>query len=235
MATIQSLSLDELQTEIHVLVSNDSDTPSSSDDDYTIRKSLINQAILAWEGEREVQWRDLWTTETSGGTVAAGTTSYAVSATDFKFPGGYIILDDGTNQQKIKVIPPRQAQKYTSDVKLAYFTGNPKDGWTVNLLWTPATGDGTVGSTIKYDYFKYATKLDSGSDVSEISDPMFIVYYVAAELKRMEDDFNSFSALQAKAANALQQMRIANNVGYLHEDFTMEDDSLEEYGIAFGA
>lgn len=226
--------LSTLQGHLHRLVANDADTPASTDDDWTIRKDLMNQAIYAWENESDVLWRELWKKETSGGTVAAGTTSYTVSANDFKRPGGYLVLDDGTNQTKIKIIPPHTAQKYQNDVRLAYFTGNPQDGYTLNLLWTPATGDGTTGSTITYDYYKTADQLSASADIPEMPDPMFIVYYAGAEVKRMEDDLNSFTTLNAKAAQSLLQMRVANFTGSPYELSTLEDEGADEDGYAFG-
>ena len=100
MATI-GLTESDLQDAIHVLYENDPTTPASTDDDYTIRRRLINIMINRWENNMGTLWNELWTNTSvvSTGatlTIAASTKTYA-APTAFLFPGGFVKVVDGTD------------------------------------------------------------------------------------------------------------------------------------------
>jgi len=81
--------------------------------------------------------------------------------------------------------------------------------------------------TIRYNYYKYATKLSTGSDTFEMSDPMFTVYYVLSELKKEEGDTASASI----ATQKLESMRTRNEMSAWNEG----DSLLSKTGDGFGS
>lgn len=226
MATQEPYTLADLQAKSYVLDQNDTSTPAAGDDEYIIALSLFNNAIQVWANENEVEWNELWRTNTNGGTVTAGTVSYSQvsSAPSFKFPGGWIRLVSGTTVKKIPVIKPEEAQLHAGvDNYQCYFTGSPAIGYTLNLCWTPVVGGTYTGYTIQYDYYKFPDELVSDTDKPEMSDPMFIVYWAVAQLKRMSNDSNGYAVMFGQAQNSLANMRTMNAKQAIYQD-NMADD-----------
>lgn len=234
MASNAPYTLDDLQTRIHTLVENDSDTPESTDDEYTIRLNLINQSIGKWETE-DTLWDELWTTYTHGSTVSTSTT-YTLTFTDFRFAGGAVQLVLNGATTYVEVISPEQSQ-IQLDRRVVWFTGNNKDGWTLNLGWTPASGDGTYGATIKIPYYKYATRFTSASASTakpEMSDPNYIVYDVAAAKSLMESRNNQFSIYNTEALIRLDKMKTINELGPHYQNGQVEDNDSIAYNSVMG-
>lgn len=228
MANAQPLTLTQAQNLIHTQLEGDTDTPGSSDDDYKLRTALINRFITDWENTRGVLWNELWDTDDSN-TVSTGTTTYG-APTDFKFPGGYVrLVDSDGNTELIPVDKPEQVQRYTSEQRRAYFTGNPSNGYTLNLLWTPTSKDN--GKTIKYDYYKYATKLETGTDEIEMSNPMFVIDSVIAEVRQIEFRLDAYQIHASRAQSHLQQMIESNDLDGHYQMQGVEDIVDIEFGV----
>jgi hypothetical protein len=221
MATNLPYTLQDIQDRINTLVSNDNDTPSSNDDEWGTRSNLIYQAIGNWESA-DVLWNELWTTYS--GTALSGNTTYDIGADDFRFPGGYLrlVLNDVTNY--VLIIKPELAQAYTSaGQKAVYFTGSNLDGRVLNLTWTPASGDGTYGATFYFDYYKYAENPSAVSDTVEMSDPNYIVYWVAAQKNLLESKNNQYSVYDGRATECFDNMRIMNDLLPEHQNNVVEN------------
>ena len=235
MASNLPYSLDDLQTRIHTLVENDNDTPETTDDEWEIRLNLINQSIGKWEAE-DVFWDELWTTYTHGSTVSTATTYSLSSLTDFKFAGGSLQLVLNGQTSYVEIISPEQSQ-IDYDRKVVWLTGNNKDGWTLNLGWTPADGDGTYGATIKLPYYKYATRFTSDSLTTakpEMSDPNYIVYDVAAAKSLMESRNNQFSIYNTEALVRLDKMKQMNEAKAHYQNSKVEDTDSIAYNAVIG-
>lgn len=228
------MTLTQLQQNLHALIENDSDTPESTDDTYTVRTRLINQAILQWENERDVLWKELWATESGNDTVTASDTDYDAPA-NFKMPGGYVWFTDADgNVTKLPIVDVEDVQTYDGDEKICYFTGNPQDGYVLNLGWSPTASDQLTGQAISYDYYKTADQLSSASDTAEMSDPSFIVFWVAAHQSQVEGDFNSYTVFFQQAQEALRRMRVANETGTNHQNMNLEDEEWIQDSVAMG-
>lgn len=234
MATNSPLSLDDLQARIHTLVENDNDTPTSGDDEFAIRLNLINQSIGKWETE-DVLWDELWTIHTHGSTVDSNTTYSLSTLTSMRFPGGSLQLVLNGNTTLIPLISPEESPLHTSD-RVAWLTGNNKDGWTLNLSWTPVSGDGTYGATIKLPYYKYAYRFTAsdGSVEVEMSDPNYIIYDSAAAKSLMESRNNQFSIYNTEALIRLDKMKQMNEASVHNQDNQVEDTDAEVYGAVMG-
>jgi hypothetical protein len=220
---------------INSLVSNDSDTPLSTDDEWAVRLNLINIAIDKWS-MGDVFWDELWTTYTHASTVSAART-YTITATDLRFLGGslQLTLDGATSY--VQIISPEEYETYAGEARVAYITGNVSAGWTLNLGWTPVAGDGTFGATISFNYYKYATKFTSSSnttDEPEMSDPNYIIYDVAATKSLLESKNNQFSIFSTEAGKSLDNMRIINDIKPSNNSDRMEDSDATVYSSVIG-
>jgi hypothetical protein len=102
-----------------------------------------------------------------------------------------------------------------------YVTG-VAGSYVLNLGWTPATGDPDVGATIKYPYYKYATKLASNSDVVEISDPNWLIDAIVAEVSNQPFKKQNYTS---RAIAKMDMMRFNNEKS---EDQAVPDD---EFGL----
>lgn len=227
--------LNDLQQRINTLVNNDNDTPASTDDEWAVRLNLINQSIGKWEAS-DVFWDELWTTYTHGSTVTTATT-YTLTMTDLRFLGSRIRLILSGATTYVPVISPEEYEAYAGEARVAYITGNVSAGWTLNLGWTPVSGDGTYGATIKFNYYKYATEFTTSSattDKPEMADPNFIVYDVAATKSLLESKNNQFSIFSTEAQKSLDNMRITNDIKPTDSADVIEDTSATVFGAVIG-
>lgn len=201
---MSDLDLNFLQESIHVISELDADTPTSSDDDYTVRTRLINKWIRAWENEDGMLWSEL---KKLGSITSTGATSYPLSSfsmSDFKRPGGYV-YDDLNNYYN--VIQPEEVQLLvpSTNTLYCYFLGNQGAGYTLYFGSSyPATG-----RTIYVPYYKTATLLTTGADKPEMSDPQYIIHGVVSDLLSTEDPSESSKNFQM-AQNIMKNMKLRN-------------------------
>lgn len=194
MAKIIS-TLDNAISYLNTLFEGDSTPPTSGEEDYTVWVGLFNIAINLWENEEGVLWRDLFTTLTASAdgdkTTVAADHSYALPAL-FQFPASaFVWLGAGNQKIPYTVVPIEKVQlmEDNSD-RWCYFT-------ETTLEFNPNCQiDG--GNTINYNYYKFATKLTTGSDTFEMSDPFFAIYYALSELKKDEGDTSSLTIATQK-------------------------------------
>lgn len=223
----------------YTLYRTEADTPSSSDDEYVIFTALSTEAISRWANYENVFWKELYSTlqiaQDGDLTLAASTTEYATPA-DMRIAGGYVrIFDPATNQTKarIPIIEPQQAQFQTDLRSYCYFIGDPNNGFT--LVINPAPVDALVGMSIDYVYYKKPTIFSSGadgggSDVTEMSQPMFIVHRALAN--RFRGSRNPYyQSAKNDAEDVLQTMQAENNSGNWSDPWQLADNSSGRFGI----
>lgn len=207
------MTLQQIQDRINTLVNDDNDTPATTDDEWETRLNLINQAIDKWSFS-DTLWDELWTTYTHASTLSTATT-YAMTMTDLRFPGGQLRLIKSGVTTYIPIISPEEYQGYAGEAQVAYITGNQTAGWTLNLGWTPTSSDSVYGATIKLDYYKYATRYTTASLTSvkpEMSDPNYIIYDVAATKALLDSNNNMYSVFSTEAQACMTNMRITNDI-----------------------
>jgi hypothetical protein len=178
---------------INFLYEVDSTAPTAGDEDYTVWTGLLNVAKNLWENEEGVLWRELFVKladAATGDKTTDGTTSYTCP-TDFVFPASaYVWI--GT--VPYKVIKIEDLQLYENDTgEWCYFVTGASPTLEFNPNLTMDTG-----STISYNYYKYATKLTTGTDKIEMSDPMAAVMFVVGELKKEEGDASALEVYTQK-------------------------------------
>ena len=217
-----------LQDELHRLFDQDNDTPTPGGDEWNIRLGYLNRAIRRWENVDGIQWRELWTTSS-----AANTTVPA----NFRFPAGYVRVVVNGSTTHYPVLQPEHDQLFDVDTtaQYAYFTGNDKAGFTLNV--NPALS-GTY--TVNFDYYKKATELtaatqgDAATEEVEMSNPDFAIYYALAEMYHGQYDLARYNNALATAEEFLADMQIRNQDIAPWQDASAPDLGSSQ-GVGFGS
>ncbi len=205
--------------------------PATTDAEYTIGLRLANEALSRWANYDNTFWNTLYTTPQAEGdtsTIVTDQTQYDVPD-NFVAPGGLVTALDsnGNTQQRYPLIEPNQTQFKGDQSKYAYFMGNPSDGFTLNL--NPAPDAALNGMELKYVYYKSPTTYASGTDVSEIPNPYFIVHRMLANRFRASRNPYYTDALR-DAEDALQIMKMENDSGTWSNPLTVSDTSGTQWG-----
>ena len=210
----------------------DSDVPSSTDDEYTVGLALANEAVNRWKHYDNMFWKELFTTHQDS--VAAvkvlttGTTTYT-TATDFVSAGGFVRVNGtgGGLETAYPIINPEEVQFKTDEAVYCYFTGSPKDGHTLHL--NPAPTANLNGLSFDFTYYKAPTQFTTGTDITEMGDPYFIVHrMLATQFRAARNPY--YASAKADAENALNQMKMVNDSGTWANPMTVADTS----GMVFG-
>lgn len=226
----------DLQTAIHTIYESDATTPETTDDDYIIRRRLLNVMINRWEYNTGTLWNELWTTTALVGTgatltLATGTQTYT-APTSFRFPGGYVRVYNGTSLYKTyRVVKPEEAQ-VLGDQEYAYFRGNPSSGFT--LVLSPTIPADMNGMTITYDYYKRASALGATTDTPEMGDPYYAVWGAVAELYKADNNIALYQSAIAEAEERLKQMTTQNLMYANYQDWGIQDQQSINTGSRFG-
>lgn len=217
------MTLSEYMDALHYLYEGNVDTPTSSDDEYTHRTKLLEMAINAWDNDYGMRWRELWVTlaDASDGdkTVGASDVDYDMP-TDFRFLGGFVrTYTTATSQTYWNVFDPAQADLYKNESTTAcYVTGNKSAGFDLHFLKQPTAGD-----TIDYPYYKEPSYPTSASEVIEMSDPWFAVYFALAKLHEIDGDGDRAALALNQAQQKLTNMRVQNELAPGYEKNPVQD------------
>lgn len=226
------MDFDTLFSDYYTQYRAEATVPSDTDDEYTIAKRYANNGIRRWLNYDNTFWKELFTTaqtNSTGGvvTTTAGTASYA-APTAMKMAGGFVRLKDsstGTTLSEIPIIDPQDAQFRSDNGKYAYFTGDYSNGFTLNINPAPDT----TGQLIDYVYYKKPTEFSTGTDVTEMSNPSFLVDHMLAS--RFRSSRNPYySTAKRDAENALGQMKMENDSGTWSNPWQVPDRSGSVWG-----
>lgn len=225
------MNFNDIFEEYYNLYRLEAETPATTDDEYTVALRLANAAVKRWARYDNTYWKELFTTpalEQEPITVVSGTADYEVPD-NFKEAGGLIrILDaDGTIVRRYKLLSPEQVQFKGQFVNYAYFTGNPADGYILHINEAP--DDSLDGDTIEFDYYKTPSLFSRGTDVSEMSEPDFIVNHMLAN--RFRGSRNPYyGSAKTDAEDILRTMQLTNNSGTWANPWSLVDNSGTEWG-----
>lgn len=215
----------ELLNRTHILLEKDVDFPISGDEEYIIRLELIKDAVQVWEKDdgNGTKWKELFTNlflaSDGDKLTVAGTSSYSCP-TDFVDTIGYLTIGAGNNTVYYQRIEPYLAKEYQSARKDAfYISGNKKSGYKINLVNNIPAEDGLE---INYDYYKSATLPTLDTDILEMDDDQFAVYWALAELVKDEDQTLS-SQYASIATQKLDAMRLRNQLTDPYQDNIISD------------
>lgn len=208
----------------------DSEVPGEDEDEYIIGLRLANEAINHWKTFDATYWKELFTSfqDAEGGQLVTGVTQYDAPE-DFAEAGGFIKVknSDGKTIQKYPIIEPQDAQFKGDNDTYAYFSGNPSDGYVLNL--SPAPTSNLNGLDYDYIYYRNPTEFSSGSDITEMSNPYFIVHRMLANRFRASRNPFYDDALR-DAENALAKMKMDNDSGTWANPWSLTDRSGSVFG-----
>ena len=214
MASTLPLKTTDLVKKINIYVANNPVVPAITDTEWLIDVDLINQAILLWESEREVEWKELWVGNTPLGTVTVGQTSLPLPD-DFKWPGGFVRFVNSTGgvtrMPIVALDHVNNREQVEKNPQVCYVTGSP-GAYVLNYGFANILGSVTIGTTVYIDYYRFATQMDptQTTGTPEMSDPMFLVWFAVAQRKLQTGDSDQYSVFNAMATESLRLMRVAN-------------------------
>ncbi len=217
----------------YALFRADSDVPTSTDDEYTVGMNLANEAINYWAAYDSTKWKELYDTNqldgTGAQTIVTGQKTYT-APTNFSEAGGFvkIVNSDGNTVQRYPIVEPNEVQFRGDDSDYCYFTGDSISGYTLNL--NPAPSANLNGLDIDYVYYKNPTNFTTGTSVTEMANPYFIVHRMLAMQFRASRNPYYGSALK-DSENTIRVMQLTNNSGNWANTPNMTDNS----GSAFGS
>lgn len=233
------MNLTSAQSILHQLYAGDTNTPASSDDEWTVRLVYLNAAINAWETEYGMLWNELYadlaSAATGDKTVNASDTVYT-APTNLKFIGGYVETYTDVNQKtKWQVIKPERAAVSDGativgvDDGYVWLTGNTSSGQSINFSSQP-----TVGHTIDYPYYKTATALSTGSDVIEMSDPYFAIYFALSKLHEQDGEGDRATFAMSQAESKMTAMKTLNAMAPPYQLNGVENSTILRTNVGFG-
>lgn len=194
----------EIINAVYYLVEVDSEPWGTADDEYLTARGLCNIAIDRWEKYENTTWNELFAKYSDYESNNVTTDSYSYNCPDdFVRPCSFVRV----NGELYDVKKPQEiASLKESSERWVYFMGNPNDGYTLNfnpnLTMIP-------DQTLDFEYYKSATKFVASTDVTEIPDPYFIVYFVAAHMGDEGINTDYFQMAEAR----LEQMLTVNMSG----------------------
>ena len=188
---------------VYYLVEVDSEPWNETDDEYITARGLANIAINRWEKYENTTWSELITNLTDSAVLLGGDKVTVASTYSYDCPSDFVrpvsFVRIGGEIYDVKK-PEQLAENKDSQSKFVYFTGNPKDGYDLHLNPNLTV---TAGEVIEYEYYKSASTFSTTTSESEMSDPYFIVYFVAAHMG--DEGINSDYFQMAEAR--LEQMK----------------------------
>lgn len=207
-------------------------TPASTDDEYTVALRLANEAVNYWAHFDGTYWRELFNTlqnaDDGTKTLATSTTTYDAPS-DFAEIGGYVKYLDSSNNivSRVPIIEPHQAQFKDQKASYTYFTGDPGNGYILNVNPAPASADN--GRGIDYIYYRTPLEITTGSDVPEMSNPYFMVHRMLA--MRFRNSRNPYySTALRDSENTIRLMKIDNDSGNWSNPWSVPDNSGSSWG-----
>lgn len=228
------MTLQEFQDELHTEYQGDTDTPSSSDAEWTARLRLLKGAIRKWAAEEGITWSELWTSlaDAADGdkTVVAATLDYNCPA-NFDFPGGFVRTTDGNGQHTYwEVMTQERAELFKNEsVTCCYFTGNQKTGYDLHFMSQP-----TAGHTINYPYYKTAAIPSAAADVIEMADPLFALHWCLFKMHKIDGEGDQSVAEFRLAQSSMKGMRIRNVLPVFLQENKVPDRDFDLGSAGFG-
>lgn len=226
---------DSIFTAYYRLFRGESDVPASTDEEYILGLSLANNGLNRWATYDGTYWKELFTNTGANGaggtlTIATGDTTYACP-TAMREPGGEVkVLNaDGTTKFTYPIIESQEAQFQDENATYAYFTGNPSTGFTLNVNPAPTSDLDTL--TLRYDYYSKPTEYTTGADVSEISNPYFIVHNMLAQRFQIERNYGGYQVAKRDSEELLKGMQMDNNSGTWANPWSLVDNSGAVWGV----
>lgn len=207
-----SWSLYEIQKQIASEVDQSDSPPSEGSLDWNTRLSAINRSLIDWSNSNE--WSCLKAVH-NGLVSVSGGASYVLPVDFAKIQSYPRIVSDGSTMYEFPVVDPSKNTIYNDTDKFVNILGN-----SVMYIHAPTLSS---GASVQFVYWKSPASLASGSQVSEIPDPTYLVqrslYYI---YKGAED--GRFPEAKVEADRILARMiENENSQGLAYVDRNIPD------------
>lgn len=178
---------------------------------YNALLAIVDSIQKLWEQEPDTEWGSLYSLETLTPVVSA-TDTYALPDTVnylSRRQGEYVLVTDGTNTERYKIISPNQLYEYRDSKAVAKIGRNLK-------FSSEFDADSTlIGYNIKVPAITFCDDIDLGTDLVEVDDPMWLAYMSAEEFIRQDVvKRNTKNDLLELAGQVMAKMK-QNNAGSL--------------------
>jgi len=194
----------DIITAAYYLIEVDSEPWGTADDEYLTARGLANIAIDRWEKYENTTWNELFAKYSDYESNNVTTEEYSYPCPDdFVRPCSFVRVNGELYDVKKASDISRLKD---SQEKWVYFMGNPNDGYTLNFNHNLTM---IADQTLDFEYYKSATKFVASTDVTEILDPYFIVYFIAAHMG--DEGINTDYYQMAEAR--LENMKTVNMSG----------------------
>jgi hypothetical protein len=202
------------------LSEQDTDVWQDDSDEYELARGILHNGISRWETYDNTKWRDLLTV--SDDTPLTTDHSYVTPST-FLDAGSWVRTGDSF----WTIVPPENIAKYSnSQERYCYFLGDKKNGYTLNF--NPNL-EMSAGDLIKYEFYRKALRTEDPDDEVEMSDPMFLSYFIAAHLGEDGMNYDFFDIAEER----LKQMKVRNMSGYFGIPNNIEETLPDEVGFGY--
>jgi hypothetical protein len=227
------MNFNDLFTAYYELYRAEATIPSSTDDEYTIGMRLANEAVQRWANYDNTYWKELFSTyqqSGEGSTVVQGTTQYDAPE-DMREAGGFIKIVDpnGNTVRSYPIIESHEAQFKIDRGQYCYFTGDPNNGFVLNI--NPAPDSAIANMDINFIYYRKPSFFTSGTDVTEMSNPYFVVHRMLANRFRASRN-PYYNSAKSDAEDALRVMQVENNSGSWANPWKLQDNSGAQFGVS---
>jgi hypothetical protein len=134
-------------------------------------------------------------------------------------------MPNSTTPDYLDVIPASDMQKYPGgNTGVCYFTGNNKEGFTLNLGWMPTASTQYTGATFNFDYNKSANRLSSPTDKPQMNDPDYIVFWASSQ-ELLFNGRTTLAELYLSDSDALMQgMKVTNEMVPIYGSLKIPDN-----------
>lgn len=196
--------VDEIQSRIAAYLDQTTTAPSSGGSDWTLRLSFINRRQEHWANSYE--WNAL-RQEAYPRVLGVSQASVALPADFNRIASEVVVWNIGNTDGTVYPIVKRdEIRLYSTTDRYCYVGGNRKSG--SYLYFNPGTL--ASGASITASYFSIATSLATGTDISVIPDPEYLIKGTIADVLQARSD-ERFPTVEAEATVILRQM-IENEV-----------------------
>lgn len=227
------MNFDDIFQQYYTLFRGEQDIPESDDEEYIVAMRLANEAINRWAFYDNTYWKELFQTlqvsDDGDSTIVTGQKDYDCPE-DFQEAGGLIKVQDSTGNtvQTYSILDPQEAQFRNDLSTYAYFTGDQANGYVLHL--NPAPDASLSGKSIDYVYYRKPTLFTTGTDLTEMPDPYFIVNRMLGQQFRINRN-PYYQSAKNDAENALKQMKMTNDSGSWANPWTLQDHSGTSFGM----
>jgi hypothetical protein len=217
------MTLQEIQEAISVEHDFTTATENVDSQEYKRRTNMINRAAHDWARAKNHNWTELFK-ETDLTTTGAATLTLPA---DFSFRNlstrwsGSISIGD----LEYSFVSPHEKQNFEDTTQIIWLTGNPSNGYTLNIQPTPDSGE-----TLNLRYFSTNLATDTsgtdqaelvlGTDVTKCPDPEYMVMAVLATLFKTNEDPSLGVDYERRSIDILNDM-IADSQNVLGQDTTV--------------